>query len=508
MQKTGSDEAPDEIDPVVLVRRAAAERDVHQVAALLTRCPIELWFRMPPSELQLIIDTTPPRLLRPAGVGTLLMRASVSGVPRRRATSGRRPADGADERTRTAWQVLHAVQLRLAGDPVQATEILCELPLVRDPVTAVIDPGRGERASVVLQAALSAMLAGRERRARVLFEKALVFPVPPTLAFFRREAHLRIAIIEALDGDPDRARRHLHLARQVPRTDSWAEAALDTDEALAEIATRADEHPEAAFADLLQIPIAHMHELWPYHALATYYLGMRTGRLPELRERLAQLRAIRLAGTEGTGLMGSVLAQGLVVHGILAGVGGEVAAELEQADDTVWQTAVIAAGIALVRGAPPQAMRLLHGASEQTRGLTRADTFRRMVLAVAHAVSDEHDDAESVLADIAPHLDPLTLAMLGRFAPTFAARAAQRVPGWPTDATVPADQATLRQRALTARELELLTLLARGLSRTEIAQELFITVNTVKTHQRSLYRKLGATTRTDALREGRRRGLV
>ncbi|MGH8968314.1 MAG: LuxR C-terminal-related transcriptional regulator [Actinomycetes bacterium] len=60
---------------------------------------------------------------------------------------------------------------------------------------------------------------------------------------------------------------------------------------------------------------------------------------------------------------------------------------------------------------------------------------------------------------------------------------------------------------LTDREQEVLTLLAEFLSTEEIAGALFLSVNTVKTHLKSLYRKLGAGRRVDAVRTGRDLGL-
>jgi LuxR family transcriptional regulator, maltose regulon positive regulatory protein len=61
---------------------------------------------------------------------------------------------------------------------------------------------------------------------------------------------------------------------------------------------------------------------------------------------------------------------------------------------------------------------------------------------------------------------------------------------------------------LTRREREVLFELAHGCSYADIAEALFVTENTVKTHVSSLYAKLGATRRSDALRAARTAGLV
>jgi len=61
---------------------------------------------------------------------------------------------------------------------------------------------------------------------------------------------------------------------------------------------------------------------------------------------------------------------------------------------------------------------------------------------------------------------------------------------------------------LTAREADVLGQLALGSSYTEIAQALYITENTVKTHMMSLYRKLGVEKRSAALRVARTVGLT
>ena len=68
--------------------------------------------------------------------------------------------------------------------------------------------------------------------------------------------------------------------------------------------------------------------------------------------------------------------------------------------------------------------------------------------------------------------------------------------------------AALPDEALTAREREVLELLSRGLPNKLIARRLQISEHTVKFHVSSIYAKLGATSRTDAVSRGVRRGLI
>jgi ATP/maltotriose-dependent transcriptional regulator MalT len=61
---------------------------------------------------------------------------------------------------------------------------------------------------------------------------------------------------------------------------------------------------------------------------------------------------------------------------------------------------------------------------------------------------------------------------------------------------------------LSERELVILRLLAAGLTKPEIARELYIAYNTVKTHTRTIYRKLDASTREDAVARARELKLI
>jgi NarL family two-component system response regulator LiaR len=61
---------------------------------------------------------------------------------------------------------------------------------------------------------------------------------------------------------------------------------------------------------------------------------------------------------------------------------------------------------------------------------------------------------------------------------------------------------------VTPRELEILELIAQGLSNREIAEKLFVSENTVKTHSSRVFDKLGAKRRTQAVQLGKELGLL
>ncbi|MFD4501577.1 LuxR C-terminal-related transcriptional regulator [Streptomyces sp. NPDC058457] len=71
-----------------------------------------------------------------------------------------------------------------------------------------------------------------------------------------------------------------------------------------------------------------------------------------------------------------------------------------------------------------------------------------------------------------------------------------------------ADSPPLLVEELSGREREVLGRLAQMMSTQEIAADLYVSVNTVKTHLKSIYRKLGVGRRGDAVRRARERGLL
>ena len=78
----------------------------------------------------------------------------------------------------------------------------------------------------------------------------------------------------------------------------------------------------------------------------------------------------------------------------------------------------------------------------------------------------------------------------------------------PAPATFSVNEQRLKDLGITPRELEILELIAQGLSNREIADKLFVSENTVKTHSSRLFDKLSARRRTQAVQIGKEMGLI
>ena len=130
-------------------------------------------------------------------------------------------------------------------------------------------------------------------------------------------------------------------------------------------------------------------------------------------------------------------------------------------------------------------------------------------LAVGYALSE---DCRRMLVDAHPGIRPLI--------PAARERAIKRGLDWPPEidemlgdlgapgkGSLASNQSALIE-PLTARELEVLALLAEGITNREIGDRLFVSLGTVKRHTHNIYSKLGVSSRTQAIIRGQELGMM
>lgn len=124
------------------------------------------------------------------------------------------------------------------------------------------------------------------------------------------------------------------------------------------------------------------------------------------------------------------------------------------------------------------------------------------------------DIGRAELAAVAAHVQAGPLLATARVAagvpqplpPAFADMAQESEPYW--DVAEPVAEPGPRPVELTKREIQVLIGMSNGRSNAQIGQELFLSEDTVKTHARRLFRKLGANDRAQAVAIGLRRGII
>ncbi len=228
------------------------------------------------------------------------------------------------------------------------------------------------------------------------------------------------------------------------------------------------------------------------------------------------------------------LRAGLLEASLLAELGETDAARASSAESWLVHAApvecsLIQARLSLADHAPADALRRLRPAiGGEARPLDPASTVEALALASAckHLL---HDDAgalellEAALCAAQPEGHRRPLLIVGSPLPELLKRriragTSQRALVGELIETLEPQRAAARGHGANAhhqlldplsdREEAVLRYLPTVMSKAEIASELFVSVNTVKTHTKNIYRKLGVGTRTEAVRRAKRLNLI
>ncbi|MGN8026994.1 LuxR C-terminal-related transcriptional regulator [Microbacterium sp. 22242] len=460
---------------------------------------IELWFTVDPDELAQMIADLPPNELNRSAEAALAARLVAPEAMRDLVLPATERREELPPHLRRWMVLVDGWQARLSGDLELAYDILSGLPAIIEADRTLIDPTHGVRGLYLNQAALTAALLGRFQEALSLYQRVLRVRPALELTFLAREAHIRSALIHGMYGTRDAARAHLVEARALRRSVSWVEPLLDVEQNLAEALL--DEDPVAGFERALQLSYGHMGEFWPFHLLILHRTSVIAERRVDSRERIEALQSAGI-GAGSSGLPGSVTHALLALDSLLSGNVPRAREELQGVDAANWPTRVVRDLVQIASSSPRSAIADLNAAATLTKGLRQADRHRLLLRALAEFLSGEPTAVQAAvehLSDLHRQSGAHEVAVLRTLSPRLLGRLAEHVPGLVPPGKELPPSGVLDDPRLTAHELDVLAGLARGETREQIASSLFRSVNTVKSHQRSLYRKLGVGSRHDAV---------
>lgn len=403
--------------------------------------------------------------------------------------------------------VMRAMMLRIDGQFLEAAKV-CDAasghPL---PVFDELDEHiRHAYAFYYLHVGITYLLVDRTDDATAMFRRAHVAGAG---TFVERDAAGKLALTCALEGTPVDARAWIDEERRHPPLSGDSEKLVRTAGCVAAALVALDElEPDTALDILTELGTpADNEEFWAFvlytrghHALLT---GMPADGLRFIESHLRRYSTLRTDGFSAT-LIDVVLAD---LH---LACGNFDRAEDLTATSTHPSAVPVRARARLLAADPAGAQQIVDQYFAGSVGPARTSMELAVLGAATAAALDNVDDARGQLERavtlsrhtgmlrpfvLLPSVLQTALADLGVELPLDLSRTAARFPTFPVYRPL---------LTLTARERAVLDALISGRTVTAIAASQFVSVNTVKTQLRSLYRKLGVRNRKDAVAVARR----
>ena len=475
---------------------------------LIKRNLIEAWFGFRPEHLRQMLSTIANSNMasRPFAVGMMNFFAASAGSGD---DDGSALAALSDQTVMSPVfsQIAKATALRISGRSLDALRQFDRLDPGSQTVQTVFDTQGGWQLLLAVQSGVTAMLAGEFSRALTHFDAAKLHPLRGSLEFLTRDAYIKSAVIHCTFGDVKTARRDLAQASRLPRSTSWVEPLLDAEAAMVEALLSAD--AAEAINQFLDIPLRDVGELWPFYVVIMHRIYRRADRLHEFNTHLTRLEQLSFPYEKGVGFSGSVFRLTRAAMSIDRRDFEAARWFVSETDDSFMGSKILSAAIDLYDGQPQRAIDSVLRFSLHSNALRQCELWQQFILAHAYVSLDRPDEARVCLQATAQRCGPILASDLEFISPELNDFASATT-GWPHHAMPRARAAAtpLKEQpaGLTSREREILRLLARGTSRTEIAEELFISINTLKTHLKAIYRKMGVSNRDAALLRAKSEG--
>ncbi|MER7377482.1 LuxR C-terminal-related transcriptional regulator [Streptomyces lanatus] len=417
--------------------------------------------------------------------------------------------DDTEAAGRLSCALLQALAARLAGSPKRAEQaVRAALELEREVPAQLLEKHPELPALLLTHLGSARLWAGRFEDARAALGTVADSTAGAATALPREESLEHLALIDYLDGWPTRAERKAVAAMteterfSLPRASVSALGRL----VLAAVAVDRNELAEAeALLDEANESAPHDPVTAAGRAIATARLLLARGKA---RAALAATERAVTADTASPWERGHAALIASAAH-LAEGRPDDAAEVLRPVAGEQPTCAVGAARAHLAAGDADTALELLDviGAEADTGPavLVRATLLRAQAAHEAGDLATTRRLLARALTDARRERLRLPFLEAGAWLGPYLAGAPLRelAAGWFMPGSASGEPAPLMVEHLSGRELDVLERLAQLMSTEDIAADLYVSVNTVKTHLKSVYRKLSVNRRGDAVRRAR-----
>jgi LuxR family maltose regulon positive regulatory protein len=416
--------------------------------------------------------------------------------------------------------VLAMAVLRKAGRPQEAADLADRGETVAEALLYVV-PESGKTSPVALwhlHAGITAYFTGNRQRAERRWRAAYEWRSLDGIGFVGVDAAAKLAMLHAFNGDLRLATAWIERAEELPRPSGWlGETVLSGADiaALVVACERLDRDAAATARAALRSPLEDIEEFWPQVLVAESLHALVFGDPRTTLDLVDEVRRRRLPGRPAGGLEENLTVSVEVALRLALGQVGHADQVLRTAGDGP-HLDLLRARLWLMTGRPEQAIECAHAAETRPdASITDRSGAAVVQAAAAHRLGDRPRAVRHarVAADLVVRSGAVR---------AFATVQRQVVDDLASEVPhlVEVGQTLDRVRVtvgyaqridlpqLTARERLVLHHLAQGLSAQRIADHLVVSVNTVKSQRRSLFRKLGVTSRDGAVLMATQLGLI
>jgi LuxR family maltose regulon positive regulatory protein len=385
----------------------------------------------------------------------------------------------------------------------------------------------GRRTFALLRLGVAQTWLGELEAARTSLEEALALALHGSREYLAGNALAALGVLHVRTGDLRRARESGARALSICERHDWSNRRAGRDARFA-LATCAHHQGRGAEARRHLDALAAAAPLEPALGAAVRILGARVSlREGEPEAARIALASLRRQSIEPTARAMWFLGLAQTEAEALCALGSGEEAQAAVASDpgaTALDGKLVASRLALAAGHPELVTSAEPAAGDDAAQNVGAQIELRALAAVAHHQRGDDESALALteraleLAEPDGRVEPFLA--VGRPIRELLSRriragtAHRSLAGTvieqldPRPATPAGEARTLLLEPLSERELAVLRYLPTPLSKAEIAAEMFVTVNTVKTHVKSIYRKLDVGSRVEAVRRARTLALI